>query len=565
MSQVPSTAEYPARVRLASPALRLRLLAGLLALCLGQLHADRLWAEETGPATVQALAKEYQGLLKHTDFASFSQRMAALRALGGLGTPEGQAVLLRVVKTSRRLDDEVVALMSMGPALDLRTAQELASFAGRRGGPVRIHALGLCFSEATDPAVLTWLSGAGLRAKNKGVRQAVADAQHFHADPRALKPLIEMFAEQSTKREGMDLASAAIRALGAIGARGGTGAVDKQQAGEVRRFLLRAVGNPDFRVRLAAAEVAAQQVPLDINMRGALRQLLGDESPVVRQATAEGIGKAKLEELIPELAARLNDVHIKTRDVAHTALIAITGKDLGYDADHWQTWFKHRAESEVPAKSSPSASVTSYYGVRVHSDRMLFIVDLSGSMAFPWGQDTTRIDVARAELRRVLKGLNPDSLFNIIVFSDKVKAWRKGEILATPDAVERALAWMGKTFKEPRGGTYMHAALEKAFAENAKVDTIFLLTDGLATDGEPIVPEAILASVSSWNRYRGVTIHTFALTLEKLDKKGIHRRNLADIKKFMRQLAHLTGGVARVVDDIPEDVKNDVLGKRAHK
>ena len=114
------------------------------------------------------------------------------------------------------------------------------------------------------------------------------------------RAVIEVFSEQSTKREGMDLASAALRALGAIGARGGTDAVDKQQAGEVRRFLLRAVGNPDFRVRLAAAEVAAQQVPLDINMRGALRQLLGDESPVVRQATAEGIGKAKIEELIPE-------------------------------------------------------------------------------------------------------------------------------------------------------------------------------------------------------------------------------------------------------------------------
>ena len=354
--------------------------------------------------------------------------------------------------------------------------------------------------------------------------------------------LRKIFQEQSQRKRGADLAFGAVRALGAIG------------GPEVRTFLLRAVGNADFRVRLAAAEVMAAQEPMDVNIRGALRKLLVDDEPVVRQVTAMTIGKTasdEVKELIPELADRLEDAHIKTRDVAHRALKRLTDKDFGFDPAHWKSWWKNRSETPGPKKPAPSTSVSTYYGVNVHSDRLLFIVDLSGSMAFPWGQDTTRIDVAREELAKALTKLDPGTLFNIIVFSDKVKSWRKGAVLAKPDTVERALKWMDKVFKEPRGGTFMHAALERAFIENPRVDTIFLLTDGLATDGEPIVPEAILASVGTWNRYRRVVINTFALTLEDLDKKGMNEANLAQIKRFMQQLARLTDGQAKVVTDLP--------------
>ena len=83
------------------------------------------------------------------------------------------------------------------------------------------------------------------------------------------------------------------------------------------------------------------------------------------------------------------------------------------------------------------------------------------------------------------------------------------------------------------------------------MDTVFLLTDGLASDGEPIVPEAILASVSGWNRYRRVTINTFALTLEEESEHGTTGLDLTAIKRFMRQLAEATGGTCTVVTKAP--------------
>jgi HEAT repeat protein len=512
---------------------------------------DRTRAVYAGEAEVAALStsalvKTYERLRKHKDFNSFNERMDVLRVLGREQTPAAQAALLRIVETSKRLDDEIVAMLAMGKALDLPQALALVRFLHRRGGPVRVRTLGRSLASATDPALLAWLAGNGLLSPNEGSLRAVLDAQFAHADPRALQRLQEIYEQEQERRTGVHLAYAAARAIGSIGARHG------DESREVRRFLIRAAKSPDFRLRLAVAEATAKQQELDLNMRGLLRTLLADEkSAAVRQAAARGIGDAGLQEFVPELAERLEDERIKTRDVAYEALVKISDRDLGYDASHWKAWFENRSESETPQKTTPYAAESSYFGVRVHSDRVLFIVDLSGSMAYPWGQETTRLDVARSELQAALQHLPSGTLFNIIAFSDSVKSWQRKESAATPKSVKSALKWMARVFKEPRGGTFMYAALEKAFTENPQVDTIFLLSDGLATDGEPIVPDAIYESVNEWNRYRRVTIHTFALTLEDLPQKGLPPDAFDDVKAFMQRLAAETGGTSHVIKDVP--------------
>jgi hypothetical protein len=494
--------------------------------------------------TVAELQARYENLRPKEDFGSFTERMEVLRTLGRLRTPKAQAFLLHIVESSKRLDDEVVAMMAMGPALDLPQTEALSRFLQRRGGHVRIHAFSMALADAGNPDVVAWLRGEGLDPRVPETQQAALNAQYFHADPRALARLQEIFGASKGRERHIDLAYAAVRAIGSVGS------TSNDEQGEVRRFLLRAGESPDYRFRLAAADVVAMQETLDINLRGLLRSLLTDEVAVVRQAASASIGRTGNREFVPELAERLNDERIKTRDVAYAALVRMTKEDLGYDAGLWKAWFKTRLEPDA-AKIVPYATNSSYFGVRVHTDRVMFIVDLSGSMAFPWGQDTTRLDVARSELQEALKNLAPGTLFNIIAFSDKAKSWRRNEAIATPDTVKSALKWMERVFKEPRGGTYLYAALEKAFTENPRIDTIFLLTDGLATDGEPIVPEAILASVSEWNRYRRVTIHTFALTLEKRETRSHEKKDFSDVKDFLRRLARLTGGVSRVIDDLP--------------
>jgi HEAT repeat protein len=516
-------------------------LALLLAPALAQEAAS---GEESTPATrAKAAYAQYVKFVKYSDYATFSRRMAAIRTLGKIDSPKSREHLLHIVRSARVVDDRLVAITALGAGLTADTAKKLADLVASRRDPLLVQALGQTYALAESESALTWLSGKGLTHKDPGVLEAILDAQAVHTDARALPRMHELFEIHRERRQGIRLAYGALRAIGAIGS-------DKD-----RSFIIRGPRYEDWRLRLASAETMASQRPIDINIRGALRKLLADDSRIVRAAAAEGIGRAGIVELTGHVADLLLDPYLRTRAVAHQALVAMHEKELGWDPADWKRWWDRRAGMPDKIKRAPSNSVASYYGMRIHSDRLLFIVDLSGSMAFPWGEKAskTRIGVAKRELIKAIKGLDQGTLFNVIVFSDKVRPWRtKGETLATADAVKSAITWIERNFEKPEGGTFMHDALETAFRQNPEIDTIFLLTDGLATDGEPIVPEAILASVNRWNRFRRVVIHTLALTLEDLAPDGIHKQNLADIKRFMKRLATLTGGECQIVTSPPK-------------
>ncbi len=492
------------------------------------------------PATqVKDLHARYEALQSKKGHTAFTARMDAIRDLAKLDHAAARKALLKIAGDSKVVDDRALAVLGLGRRLDLATARALAAIVAKRPVPVLVQALGDAFSGADGEAVLTWLATDALEHTSPAVAQAALDAQYAHADPRALKRAVALYDAWHEKRDGMAIAHAAVRALGSINGR------------PVRTFLLRAAEHADWRVRLAVADVMAWQQPYDVNVRGTLKDLLTDDEPVVRQRAAASIGEARMEELLPDVAARLEDPHIKTRAVAHTALRALSHRDLGYDPRDWLLWWKRRSTTRGGLKPSPSSSVVTYYGVNVHSDRLIFVVDISGSMAMPRVAGKARIDVARRELRRALGNLDEKTLFNVIVFSDKVRAWRRGEVLATKANLVKARTWVDKALTDPQGGTYMAAALEKAFAENPRMDTVYLLTDGLASDGEPIVPEAILQSVGGWNRYRRVVIHTFALTLEDEFPDGLPDASLDPVKRFMRDLAKATGGTCTVVTKAP--------------
>ncbi len=520
-----------------------RILLAAAVLAMVSLGAFPLAAGENSPADADALHKEYLKTVKFTDFSTFSKRMATIRSLGRLKSPKARTYLLSIARSSRSIDDRIVAISTLGSGLDAKTAKTLADLVGRKRDPLLTQALGQAYMLASSEDALTWLATDALKIKEPAVLEAVLDAQLIHADPRAREPLQAIFEKHKDRSAGVILAFAALRALGNI--------ADSRD----RRLLLRTPSYADWRLRLAGAETIARLKPVDINIRGTLVAFLNDDSPIVREAAAESIGRMGIVELTDAVAELLNGVHLRTRAVAHDALQAMHHRDLGWDPHHWKTWWKNRTDEPTKIQPAPSTSVATYYGMKMHSDRLLFIIDLSGSMAFPWGEESakTRIGVAKRELVRAIKAQDKKTLFNVIVFSDHVKAWRpNGETLATEDAVASALRWIDKTFEKPEGGTFMHAALETAFQQNPQVDTIFLLTDGLATDGEPIVPEAILASVGRWNRFRRVVVNTFALTLEDLEPDGLNKGNLAGIKRFMKRLATLTGGSCQIVTSPPK-------------
>jgi Ca-activated chloride channel family protein len=104
---------------------------------------------------------------------------------------------------------------------------------------------------------------------------------------------------------------------------------------------------------------------------------------------------------------------------------------------------------------------------------LVVVLDTSGSMA------GTSLEQAKHAVALALARLEPWDRFNVLRFSDRAERLFPESVAATPDAVERARAWVAGL--EVNGGTNIADALEAAFADaagSADLRQILLVTDG---------------------------------------------------------------------------------------
>jgi len=216
-------------------------------------------------------------------------------------------------------------------------------------------------------------------------------------------------------------------------------------------------------------------------------------------------------------------------------LTRVTGQPFRSDGKQWQRWWeaegagwKFPSESEIAAllrqraereerrvsRSFRGVPVDSrFFGLRIASLHVAFVVDVSGSMEEPLpgmtsGKGPTRMEVAKRELLVCLDALEAGTHFNILPFSGEASAWREEAVEASVQSFEEArefLAGLGGL-----GGTNLFGGLELAFQDPA-VDTIFLLSDGEPSTGRLTDPQEIREEVQGWLRARPVTIHTVSI------------------------------------------------------
>ena len=164
-----------------------------------------------------------------------------------------------------------------------------------------------------------------------------------------------------------------------------------------------------------------------------------------------------------------------------------------------------------------------FFGIRIISHRVIFIIDTSGSMVdrvhgrMVGRRGATRIDVAKEELSKSIKALGDGALFNIYSFSSGVGRWLKKGITSASDSSRKSAL----TFVErlgAGGATNLYDTIKLAF-EDPDVDTLYVLSDGEPTAGAEIDPHRIRDDVKFWNRHRRIKIHTIAVggTLEILE------------------------------------------------
>ncbi len=358
-----------------------------------------------------------------------------------------------------------------------------------------------------------------------------------------------------------------------------------------------AVEDEDYKIRAASLDLALKKDYAD--MEDVFVEALEDEWWQVRTVAIRGIQKKRIHRAVGPLiqALALEDGRL-TLEI-DGALQALTGKTYYGDANLWRRWWavnKESFERKVrEAEQSGSAGdlgeaasrdghggghgggavTTSFYGIKTASKRIVFVLDISGSMreeaSVTGGEsspqvtggpangpgsrfrpkDDTKIEVAKCELKKAIANLPDDAHFNIVFYHHDVEVYRKKMVGAGEMAKKAAYAYIdGKT---PAGNTNIHDSLMQAFdivmpatVKRAKaggvqvtggpakkvtrggVDTIFFLTDGKPTAGKLVEPEAILAAVKDWNVTRRIQIHTVGV--------GEHDAS------FLQRLAEQNGG-----------------------
>jgi HEAT repeat protein len=313
----------------------------------------------------------------------------------------------------------------------------------------------------------------------------------------------------------------------------------------------------------------------------AAREALGDESWQVRSSAIAALGRVRDKASIPLLIGCMETEEGRLRADAAGALAALTGRSFGGRADLWRRFWESNAERyELPdeaelqklrarqaERAGEYSGGVSYHGIDTPSRRIVFVIDVSGSMEqsvmekerFEGGgyPSMKRIDIVKTELARTIERLEPYVRFNILAFATDVRPWKKDLVPANALNKSSALSWIGRleaiggaskqalaevglvAAADLEGGrTNTYGALMRALGADGggrhgpdyevDVDTVFFLSDGRPSHGAYIVPEDILREVRAKNELRKVVIHVIAI---------------GDVQvEFMRALAVQNGG-----------------------
>ncbi|MHC4550674.1 MAG: HEAT repeat domain-containing protein [Planctomycetota bacterium] len=357
--------------------------------------------------------------------------------------------------------------------------------------------------ERQEPALTALIRAAGhLRAA--GAVAAIAEAAR--RDP-----------------ENAPLQATALRALGRIGL----------SHGVVLAFFAERAHSARWEERVVVLDAAAESG--DPGAVDVILPHLGDDVWQVRLAAVQGLGRLRVKRSIPPLIARLAEEEMaRIKRALGDALYKLTGKSFFDLADIWARWWREHGEEftvppEAPAGGVPHGgrrTFATFYGVPVESDRVIFVIDQSGSMG--QGQrgreGKTELEKAVDETLQVAAKLPPGARINVILFESVVTRWKKGLVKLTRFARGGLKAYLRR--KRAHGATNLYDALEMALLSEG-VDTIYLLSDGHPNEGRFVRHEEIVRAVRRLNQTRRITLHCVALGYDS---------------GLLRQLAASSGG-----------------------
>ena len=283
----------------------------------------------------------------------------------------------------------------------------------------------------------------------------------------------------------------------------------------------------DPRARALAAE-ALGRVPGDAPLRALLALSETTHPWPVQAAVLLGLGLRQDPRALDACVAALRASDPAVRAAARESAERLLGEDLGPDPEAWEArWRKDRAawippdaraaaaprESTSATAAAGARTIARFYEIPVAGNRVVFVLDCSQSM---WGE---KADSSRLELESAVKGLRSGQRFGVVLFHEKVWAWREELVPASP-----AQKWaFARTLPDlpTKSYTNIHDALERAFAWAGVgrwavegppgLDEVFFLSDGEPNRGRLRDADRIVEAAAAWAAAARAKIHAVAL------------------------------------------------------
>ncbi|MCZ6597681.1 MAG: HEAT repeat domain-containing protein [Planctomycetota bacterium] len=268
-------------------------------------------------------------------------------------------------------------------------------------------------------------------------------------------------------------------------------------------------------VRCAAVRaLPVLELPLTL---GLVRKLGEDESVAVRTEVVEALGLLRSVGACRALVDRLEretELRLAYRIVDH--LRYVSGLRHGRDARPWRRWADALEDDWKPfqgevEEEDEDRSIT-FVGLPILSERLVVLIDMSGSIWKERGEGKTRKDVVDVKLRECLERLPETTEFNLIPYTADPIPWQKRLVPATRRNVAAAITWFEKLNNSGTGDFWDAYLLA---LEDPRVDTIVMLGDGEPTGGRRFHFGLLPALVEQENLGRNVAVDSIVVGARK--------------------------------------------------
>jgi len=276
--------------------------------------------------------------------------------------------------------------------------------------------------------------------------------------------------------------------------------------GETAESLAALAGDGDAELR-AAVVLAARALDVDAGYARA-SAAVKDGALGVRLVAAESLAAGRDARGARALVELLeSEKELRGRWHAVELLRQLSGLQHRIDPRPWKVWAAALADGPLPeprkTERADEERSVSFAGLPIRSERVCFLIDLSGSIWQKRADGRTRKELVDEELRKALEALPESTRFNVIPYTATAVPWQKSLVPAERKNVAKALEWF--VGRKDTGTGDLWGALQLALADPA-VDTLVVLSDGAPSGGRRWNLGLMKQLFAEQNRFRRVEL-----------------------------------------------------------